>query len=61
MILSSLKLKKYSLKPLEQSMFIFTTKTFRMFETIRKNAFRKNSKAKKENCFNRENIALIML
>ena len=30
-----------------------------MFKTVRKNAFNKNSKAKRGNCFNRENFVLI--
>ena len=32
-----------------------------MFKAVRKNALRENSKAKRGNCFNRENIVLIIL
>ena len=32
-----------------------------MFKAVRKNAFRENSKAKRGNYFNRENIVLIIL
>ena len=32
-----------------------------MLKTVRKNTFRKNSKAKPGNCFNKENIVLIIL
>ena len=32
-----------------------------MFKTVQKNEFRKNSKAKRGNCFNWENIVLIIL
>ena len=48
MVLNCLKLKQNSFKPLKQSMFRFTTKTFQMFLDSLKNAFRKNSKAKEE-------------
>ena len=56
MVLSCLKLKQNSFKPLKQSMLTFTTKTFQMFKTIRKNAYRKKSKVKRGNCFNKENV-----
>ena len=32
-----------------------------MFKTVQKNEFRKNSKVKRGNCFNWENIVLIIL
>ena len=32
-----------------------------MFKTVQKNAFRKNCKAKRRSCFNREYIVLIIL
>ena len=56
MVLSCLKLKQNSFKPLKQSMFAFTTKT-----KVWKNTFRKNSKARRGSYFNRKNIVLIIL
>ena len=32
-----------------------------MFKTVRKNAFRKNSKVKGGSCFNKENVLLILI
>ena len=60
MVLSCLKLKQNSFKSLKPDVFIFTTKTFWMFKTVRENEFRKDSKAKRGNCFNRGNIVLII-
>ena len=61
MVLSCLELKENSFRPLKQRMFTFTIKTFQKLKTVPKNVFKKYSKTKRGNCFNRETIVLIVL
>ena len=49
MVLSCLKLKQNSFKPLRQSIFTFTTKTFWMFKTSSKKCIQKNRKYRIDN------------
>ena len=59
MVLSCLKLKLKSFKPLKQSMFTFTTKTFYIFKTVRKMHSEKIVKQKEENV-STEKILIIL-
>ena len=61
MVLSCLELKQNSFRPLKQRMFTFTIKTFQMLKIVPKNVFKKYSKTKGGNFFNRETIVLIVL
>ena len=55
MVLSCLILKQNSFKPLKQSIYShLQQKLFKCFRQFEKKAFRKNSKAKRGNCFDRE-------